>query len=140
MVPTCIDGAPSAQNHGEGDRLHTTRQRSVPSFTIMARKAKAKKAAQARKKKRAKVVAVRLRTGNDGDFHVHVEKLIDAVDALVTGARPARLCEAFSYLRWIDPEDIRDEELRRIFVGVKDALIDALTLEQESRHKATIAC
>jgi hypothetical protein len=106
----------------------------------MARKAKAKNAAQARKKKRAKVVAVRLRTGNDGDFHVHVEKLIDAVDALVTGARPARLCEAFSYLRWIDPEDIRDEELRRIFVGVKDALIDALTLEQESRHKATIAC
>jgi hypothetical protein len=105
----------------------------------MARKAKAKKAAQARKKKRANV-AVRLRTGHDGDLHVHVEKLIDAVDVLVTGARPARLCEAFSYLRRMHPEDIRDEELRRIFVGVKDALIDALTLEQESRHKATIAC
>ena len=106
----------------------------------MAGKAKAKKAAQARKKKRAKVITLRLQTGNgDRDLYV-LEKLVDAVDALVTGARPARLYQAFSYLHRIRPENIPDEELRRIFVGVKDALTDALTSEQECRHKATIAC
>jgi hypothetical protein len=109
------------------------------SFMIMAEKAKAKKAPQARKKKRAKVITLRLQTEN-GDRDYVLEKLVDAVDVLVTGARPARLYQAFSYLDRIRPEDIPDEELRRIFVGVKDALTDALTSEQESRHKATIAC
>jgi hypothetical protein len=76
----------------------------------MARKAKsrtnkgkkAKKAAQARTKMRAgqsKIIHVRLRTGNDGDRYA-LEKLVEAVDALVTGAGPvrARLFEAFTFL------------------------------------------
>jgi hypothetical protein len=53
-----------------------------------------------------------------------LEKLTDAVDALATGAGRVqeRLGHAAIHLVRVRPEDIPDENLRRVFAGVMDDL------------------
>jgi hypothetical protein len=53
-----------------------------------------------------------------------LEKLIQAVDTLATGAGRVqeRLAEAFMHFHPARPEDIPYEDLRRIFAGIKDDL------------------
>jgi hypothetical protein len=53
-----------------------------------------------------------------------LEKLIQAVDALATGAGRVqeRLGHAAIHLFRVYPEDISDENLRRTFIGVMDDL------------------
>jgi hypothetical protein len=98
----------------------------------MAKKVKAEKAAGPAK--------IRLRMGKDKGLYA-LGKLAEAADELVTGAGPirARLKEAFRYLVPVPPNEIPDEELRRIFA---DEVVKALTSEQaqgdEGRLEATL--
>jgi hypothetical protein len=68
------------------------------------------------------------------------EKLSEAVHELTIGAGRVqeRLGEAAIYLIQIRPADILDEELRRIFVGIKDDLTFDKPKGKEGRIAATL--
>jgi hypothetical protein len=68
-----------------------------------------------------------------------LEKLADAVDALVTGAGNVqeRLTEAAMRLHSVRPDEI-PEDFRRIFVGVKDDLHFAVPQGSEGRILTTL--
>jgi hypothetical protein len=59
----------------------------------------------------------------DSDLYA-LEKLSAAVDTLATGAGRVqeRLMEASIYLHRVRPDEISDDELRRVFAGVMDDL------------------
>jgi hypothetical protein len=69
-----------------------------------------------------------------------LEKLSAAVDELVTGAGRVqeRLSKAAMCLVLVRADDIPDEELRRIFVGVKDDLTFETAKCGEGRIAATM--
>jgi hypothetical protein len=69
-----------------------------------------------------------------------LEKLMQAVDALATGADRVqeRLAEAARHLVPVRPEDISDEYLRRTFIGVRDDLSLAQAQGDEGRILATL--
>jgi hypothetical protein len=69
-----------------------------------------------------------------------LEKLMQAVDALATGVGPVqdRLGDAAIYLVPVRPEDISDEDLRRIFIGVMDDLSYARVQDDEGGIFATL--
>jgi hypothetical protein len=65
-----------------------------------------------------------------------IEKLSEAVHALATGAGRVqeRLGEATTYLTRINAENLPDEELRRMLVGI----VDDLTFEQAKRDQGRL--
>ena len=70
-----------------------------------------------------------------------LEKLVEAVDALVTGAggvREGRLFEAARFLIRIRPEDIPDSELRRTFTDIKRTLTSEPAEGDEGLITATL--
>ncbi len=73
------------------------------------------------------------------DLYV-LEKLVEAVDALVAGAGPVheRLFEAAKFLIRIRQEDIPDGELRRLFVAQKNTLTAEPAEGDESSLVATL--
>jgi hypothetical protein len=75
---------------------------------------------------------------SDSDLYA-LEKLAEAVDALVTGVGRVqeRLLKAASCLVLVRPDEI-PEDLRRIFVGVKDDLHFAVPQGSEGRILATL--
>jgi len=68
------------------------------------------------------------------------EKLSEAAHALAThpGRVQERLAEAAIYLIRIRPADIQDEELRRMFVGIRDDLSFDEPEGKEGRIAATL--
>jgi hypothetical protein len=69
-----------------------------------------------------------------------LEKLVEAVDALVTGAGGVRerLFEAARFLIRIRPEDIPDSELRRTFTDIKRTLTSEPAEGDEGLITATL--
>lgn len=69
-----------------------------------------------------------------------LEKLVEAVDALVTGAGGVRerLFEAARFLIRIRPEDIPDSELRHTLTEIKRTLTAAPAEDDEGSITATL--
>jgi hypothetical protein len=76
---------------------------------------------------------------SDGELYV-LEKLVQAVYALVThsGRVQERLEEAYRDLISAQPDDVADDELRRMLVGIKDDLTFDQPAGSEGRLKATL--
>jgi hypothetical protein len=51
-----------------------------------------------------------------------LSQAVEEIGSTDSGNLRARLCEAAVYIRSIRPDEIPDEELRRVLVGVKDDL------------------
>ena len=75
-----------------------------------------------------------------GDQLYALEKLVEAVQCLVTGAGGVqeRLGEAMTFLIRIRPEDVPKGELRRQLIGIKDDLTFDQPSGDESRLEATL--